>query len=254
MGTDLLIISNHCIEYGDFDFDRLGREIAARLNQTRLLNPEFFWLSRLRWEADPSVPIRQDAAALLQPWRLRDDAYHRVGFYDKEHWMNGLLYFSGPFEWEITISPGNADIDLLPFRYRGWVGPSEPEPDRPLRTAYRKALATLVRALGGSEATYLADNSHALSTFLDINDYAAMRHAMQAQLGPPLTSLAQMEAWQTNLRDAEEGKYHADRAYLVDDFSDLDWSQPIRLTPEMRALRDSNGLAMPSNLPFALSS
>lgn len=70
MGTDLFIISNHRIGYTDFDFDRLGREIAARLNQTRLPNPEFFWLSRLRWEASPPATIRQDAANLLQPWRL----------------------------------------------------------------------------------------------------------------------------------------------------------------------------------------
>lgn len=79
-----------------------------------------------------------------------------------------------------------------------------------------------------------------------------MRHAMQAQLGPPLTSLAQMEAWQGNLWDAGSGEYHADRAYLVDDFSDLNWSQPIVLSPELRELRDGNGLAMPSNLPFNL--
>jgi hypothetical protein len=252
MGTDLYSISNHRIEYADFDFDRLGREIAARLNQTRLPNPEFFWLSRLRWEASPPASVRQDAAALLQPWRLRDDDYYRTGFYGKSHWMSGLLYFSGPFEWEITVSPGNADISLLPFRYSGWAGPSEPEPDRPIRTAYRKALATLVHTLGGDEITYLADNSHVLSHFLDSSDYATMRQEMQAQLGPPLNSLAQMEAWQAARWDAASGKYCEDRAYLVDNFRDLDWSRPVVLTSDLQEFRAAHALIMPPSSPFAL--
>lgn len=163
--------------------------------------------------------------------------------------MCGQLSFSGPFEWEVTISPGKADWSLLPFRYLGWVGPSEEEPDRPLRTAYRKALARLVRGLGGSEVTYLADNTHALEAFAETADYTAMRHELQEQLGPPLADLGQMEAYQVALRNKTTGCWQEDQAYLVDNFSDLNWSQPITLLPGLRELRDKLDHSLPNPTP-----
>ncbi len=245
MGIDLVIISNHAIDYTGFDFDRLGREVAARLNGALLPNPLFYWLSRLYWEAGPYRPVRADATSLLQPWQHSTDEYRRAEFYRQDQWTNGQLHFSGPFEWSLTVSPGKTDIDLLPFRYQGWTGPSEAAPDRPIRTAYRKALATLVRALGGNEVTYLADSSHPLSVFWEIDDYAALRQAMLTDLGPPLTRLAQMEAWQQEWKTGR-----ADRAYWVDNFSDLDWMQQLTLTPELQQLRDGLPLAMPQAWPF----
>lgn len=250
MGTDLIIISNHCIDYAIFDFDRLGREVAAQLNQTRLENPEFYWLSRLYWESNKH-PTHQDAQRLLVPWTFSDDEYHRAGFHDQEGWMCGILNFSGPFEWEVEVRPGNAHISLLPFRYLGWVGPSEEDLDKPLRTAYRKALATLVRSLGGTEATYLADNMHLLERFAEIEDYAAMRQELEQQLGPPLSSFAKMEAWQLQRNDRAGGRYLEDKAYLVDDFSELDWSRPLVLPPYLQELRDESDLSLPNHTPPA---
>lgn len=251
MGTDLIIISNHCIDYAEFDFDRLGREVAARLNQTRLQNPEFYWLSRVYWEDVAWGSTHQDAQRLLVPWTFYDDEYHRTGFYDKDSWMRGQLSFSGPFEWEVTMEPGRAELSLLPFRYLGWVAPSEANPQRPLRTAYRKALAMLVRSLGGTEVAYMADNSHPLSVFWEVSDYVAMRQDLLEQLGLPLTSFNQMEKWQETRLNKTTGNYEPDRAYLVDDFSDLDWSEPIALPPYLLELRDKTGLSWPNHAPPA---
>lgn len=160
--------------------------------------------------------------------------------------MRGILSFSVPFEWEIEVRPGNAEISLLPFRYLGWVGSGEEDAGKPLRTGYRKALATLVRSLGGTEATYLADNTHLLEGFAEIENYAEMRQELEQQLGPPLRSFAQMEDWQLQRKDWVTGRYLEDRAYLVDDFSDLDWARPIGLPPYLRELRDKSGLPLPN--------
>ena len=234
MGTNLIIISNHCVDYAGFDFDRLGQQVAAKLNHMQLPDLEFHQLSRLYWEGSKAHVSPKRAASLLRPWHHVTDEHRRSDFYADDE-TRGLLYFEGPFEWTIDLWPGKVEIGLLPCRYWSWIKRNENDPNNAWRTAYRKALATVVQSLGGDQVTYLADNSHILSLYWETEDYNVMRQELQQAIGPPLSGFAAMEQWQAT-RNIEQ----PDQAYLVDDFSDLNWSEPIALPSWLQKFRDKN--------------
>lgn len=223
MGTDLIIISNHAINYSPFDFDQLGQEIAARLNQTRLENQDLYWLTQLD-RPGSKLTSQQEESRPLQPWRLRDDEHFRADFY-ATGWTRGQLSFSGPFDWSIEVYPGKVDYSLWHYRYWGWVQRDRRHILTELREAYRKVLALVVRSLGGTEVTYLADNAHPLASFCEADNYDLMRQKLEQKLGPLLNDFAAMEGWQEVVDDQAH-----DRAYLVDNFQNLDVIASARFT------------------------
>ena len=234
MGTDLITIGNHRIDYTPFDFEKLGRLIADRLNQTQLANREFYKLSRLFWEDEPENLNAERVRELDAPWTHLDVAWARDEFYaDNE--AHGILEFEGPFEWQVRVTPRSTEISTLPFRYWQWMQSRNfRQSDQLFIDEYRKAVFQLLSSLGGDRVVYLADNSHPLEKFCYLFNFQEIESSLREEAGPPFTTFGQMHQW---YRSGHNIHNENDTAYLIDDFANLDLNSSYELSEELQVFK-----------------
>jgi hypothetical protein len=153
MGTSLIPVGNHKIEFKDKTFETLANEIKQKLDEIKFENAAFLKETALNdWCNYPDIIMEIQTK---NQWTV----YESYDFSEDK-----ALDFGSPFKYELRFDAYTIQFSGCGYRYWGWL-----ELDHDIRNQWRKYYYQVIRAFGGDRVIYLADNSHPLEKFLYMN-------------------------------------------------------------------------------------
>jgi hypothetical protein len=183
MGTSLVPIGNHSIEFANHSFQQIANEVLNRLNQMQFDNCSYLM------ECEPNC----FAVNGQWQWEVRpEDEYNSLAE-DKS------IDFLSNNEIVFTLYAHNIHFFLPAIHYQEWLIQTDEFGIQSLqyRNEWRKFFHHIIHALGGNRVIYLADNAH----YLDGYSYLEFPFPqIEAQLLNDLGHLAPSfeEAYQVN--------------------------------------------------------
>lgn len=206
MGTDLVPIGNHKINFSQKGFKELAHELCQKLNAIKFVNAEYLRLFALHCVKSefPNVRlIREIKTKKEWTYMEGDPAYER-------YTVDGNIEFDGPFNLSLYFTEHYIYFFNPSSRYRHWI-----EDDTidgiAFRNEWRKYMHQVVHACGGDRVIYLADNAHPLESFSDMEvSFEEVEKALHEKFGAP----------KKTFRELAENSYNS---YMIDYLKDIMW-------------------------------
>lgn len=199
MGTSLIPVGNHNIQYKGRNFQDIASEIKEILNHCKFPNSEFLRTFALRWYGEDDT----------QMIRKIDDKREWTFFEENEYFTydkSKQIEFEGPFTLGLSFYESQIVLDNPPYRYWQWFELK----DAIARNEWRKYMQCIITALGGDRVIYLADNGTHLEEFMFYDgSFEELEQALFNKLGAPKTTFEAVAA-------------DFDNAYFIDNFKTID--------------------------------
>lgn len=178
MGTSLIPIANHNINFGERSYEDIATEILKVMQAAGFENNDFLIDFYVEWWGKP-------AEELIVPWEYRwEDEYFSYA-------QDCYVEIFGPFDLTLTFYRNYLELHGPPFRYGQWLELL----DTAHRDLWREHLKAFVRLFGGNKIIYLADHIHPLAKyqFLEI-PFDEIEAKLRAEFGNPKATFEEVAA------------------------------------------------------------
>ncbi len=180
MGTDLITIGNHKINFKGKKFNEVASEIKFKLDNINFTNADFLHQSALSWNRDNYNILEK--IETKKDWTYEEESQ----LYSSPD--NIYLEFYGPHDLELNVEQHFIYFHTPIYRYRQWFELKNEDGTEAIdtRNKWRKYMHEVLQTFGGDRVIYLADNSHPLDKYMYLDcSFEEIEAALRKDFGEP---------------------------------------------------------------------